>query len=80
MSEDCSKGERHNQEVEAKGYSDSLKMGVGGRKVIVLPLTCRGDQDKECKNSRFVEDEKFGFGYVKWFVEMFGTYSTILYE
>ena len=55
-------------------------MEVGGRKVIVLPLTCRGEQDKECKNSRFVEDEKFGFGYVKWFVEMFGTYNTMLYE
>ena len=55
-------------------------MGVGGRKVIVPPLTCGGEQDKECKNSRFVEDEKLGFRYFKWFVEMFGIYNTILYE
>lgn len=80
MSEDCSKGERHDQKVEAKAHSDNLKMGVGGRKVIVPPLTCGGEQDKECKNSRFVEDEKLGFRYVKWFVEMFGIYNTILYE
>lgn len=31
--EDWYKGERHGQKVEAKEYSDNLKMGVGGRKV-----------------------------------------------
>lgn len=40
--EDCYKGERHGQKVEAKGYSDNLKMGVGGRKVITVPLTWWG--------------------------------------
>lgn len=60
-------------------------MEAGGRKVIDLSNLAdrlRVEHDRKSKNSSFVKEEQFIFGYVKAkaSVEMFGTYRKILYE
>jgi len=60
-------------------------MRVGGRKVIALSNLVdrfRVGQDRECRNSSFVEEEEFIFEYIKAkvSVEMFGTYNNFMNE